>query len=78
MGSNSNYGQVLQTLTAIAAADTWTALTVPIGSRFPLLASEDESVSFRVSTDNSIGTDEGTFIPAKGAYAFEGYDQWSG
>ena len=68
----SNYNQVQQTRTTISSADTWTAVNIPIGSRFPLLACEDTSVTFRVSVDNTIGTDQGTFIPAKGAYTFEG------
>jgi len=67
-----NYGQVQQSRTVVASANTWTAVSIPIGCRYPLLASEDETVSFRVSTDNTITTSQGTYIPATGAYAFEG------
>ena len=68
----TNYTQVDQTRTTIADAETWTAVNIPIGSRFPILASEDITVTFRVSVINSIATNQGAFIPAKGAYVFEG------
>jgi len=68
----TNYTQVDQTRTTISAADTWTAVSIPIGSRFPILASEDTTITFRVSVNNAIATNQGAFIPAKGAYVFEG------
>ena len=67
-----SYNQVTQTRTIIGATDTWTVVQIPIGARFPLLSIEDESQSFRVSTDNTISTDEGVFIPASGSYQQEG------
>ena len=67
-----SYNQILQDRTAIPSANTWTAVEIPIGARFPLLSVEDETVSFRVSTDNSLATDEGIYIPASGAYQHEG------
>jgi hypothetical protein len=67
-----SYNQILQARTAIPSANTWTTVEIPIGARFPLLSVEDETVSFRVSTDNSLATDEGIYIPASGAYQHEG------
>ena len=67
-----SYNQVKQTRTTISSADTWTAVQIPIGARYPLLSIEDEGQSFRVSTDNSITTDQGIFVPAAGSYQQEG------
>ena len=68
-----SYNAVGQTRTAVTVANTWTEISVPIGARNPLLASESTSVSFRVSMDNTINaTTQGAFIPAKGAFDFEG------
>ena len=67
-----SYNQVLQTRTTIGSADTWIAVAIPIGARFPLLSIEDENQSFRVSTDNSIATNQGVFVPSAGSYQQEG------
>ena len=67
-----SYNQILQDRTAIPSPNTWTAVNVPIGARFPLLSVEDETVSFRVSNDNTLATDQGLFVPATGAYQHEG------
>ena len=68
-----SYNSVLQTRTAIGSADTWIAVAIPIGARYPLLAVEDSSISFRVSTENSVDpTSQGLFVPAGGSYQHEG------
>ena len=67
-----SYNQVAQTRTTIGSTNTWIAVQIPIGARFPLLSIEDQNQSFRVSTDNAVATDEGIFIPAGGSYQQEG------
>ena len=68
-----SYNAVLQTRTTIGTADTWIPVSIPIGARYPLLAVEDSSVSFRVSTDNSVDpASQGLFVPAAGSYQHEG------
>ena len=66
-----SYNQVGQTRTSLLQ-DVWNAVTIPIGARFPLLGVEDETLKFRVSTDNTITTSQGIGIPAGGSYQQEG------
>ena len=67
-----SYNKVEATRTSISEADTWTKIVIPIGSRFPLLGVEDQTLAFRVSVDNSIATSSGIGIPAGGSYQQEG------
>ncbi len=62
-----------QTRTEITAANTWTAVSVPIGAADFLLTLEDVAGTFRISVDNSINpTSQGMFIDVTGQYSHEG------
>jgi hypothetical protein len=68
-----SYNSVAQTRTSVTSANSWIEISIPIGARNPLLACEKNTVSFRVSLDNSINAaTQGAEIPAQGAYNFEG------
>ena len=62
-----------QTRTQITAADTWTAVTVPVGAGDFVLGLEDPNATFRISVDNALNpTTQGMFIDKTGQYAHEG------
>jgi len=62
-----------QTRTQITVADTWTAVTVPVGAGDFILALEDDTATFRISVDNTLNpTSQGAFIDKTGQYAHEG------
>ena len=68
-----SYRNVEQARTAIGVPNAWTAVSVPIGARYPLLSLEDIASTFRVSTSNALNpVSEGIYIPAKGFYQHEG------
>lgn len=68
-----SYRNVEQTRTVIGTPNAWTAVSVPIGARYPLLSMEDISSNFRVSTSNALNPlSQGIYIPAKGFYQSEG------
>ena len=68
-----SYRKVDQARTAIGTPNAWTAVSIPIGARYPLLSMEDISSNFRVSTSNALNPlSEGIYIPAKGFYQHEG------
>ena len=65
--------QLIQERTAIAAPNTWVAVTIPVGARHPILGVEDGTATIRISYDNALDpSTEGVFIAATGLYAFEG------
>jgi len=67
------FNQIVQERTAVAAPNTWVAVTIPVGARFPLLGVEDGTATTRISYDNTLNpSTEGIFIAAGGFYAFEG------
>lgn len=67
------FNQIIQERTAIAAPDTWVAVTIPVGARFPILGVEDGEATFRISYDNALNpATEGVFISVGGFYSFEG------
>jgi len=62
-----------QQRTDIPIANTWTAVTVPIGATDFILAIEDETATFRVSVDNTIdASSAGLYIGTTGFYSQEG------
>jgi len=62
-----------QQRTQISLADTWTAITIPVGATDFILSMEDDTVTFRVSVDNSISASSaGLFIDLTGFYSHEG------
>jgi len=67
------FNQIIQERTAVAAPNTWVAIIIPVGARFPLLGVEDGTSTIRISYDNTLSaTTEGIYIPAGGFYSFEG------
>jgi hypothetical protein len=67
------FNQIIQERTAIVDPDTWVAVTIPVGARFPILGVEDGTASTRISYDNTLDpSTEGVFIAVGGFYAFEG------
>ena len=62
-----------QTRTLISSADTWVAITVPVGAADILLGVESSSATFRISVDNNLNpASEGLYVGATGLYGHEG------
>ena len=54
-----------QTRTLIASANTWVAITVPVGAEDILLGVESSSATFRISVDNALNpSTEGLYVGA--------------
>jgi len=67
------FNQIIQERTEIAAPNTWVAITIPVGARFPILGVEDGTATFRISYDNTLDpATEGIFVAVGGFYSFEG------
>ena len=67
------FNEIVQDRTTIGVANTWVALTIPVGARNPLIGVEESTASFRISYNNTINAStQGTFISAGGFYAFNG------
>ena len=62
-----------QQRTEISTPNTWTSITIPVGATDFILSMEGDTVSFRVSVDNTISaTSAGLFIDLTGFYSHEG------
>ncbi len=67
------YNAATQSRTAINAPNTWTAVEIPAGASDALLAVENQTATWRVSTDNGLNpATEGMFIAASGAVKWDG------
>ena len=62
-----------QSRTLISSANTWVAITVPVGAEDFLLGVESSTATFRISVDNSLNAStEGLYVGATGLYGHEG------
>ena len=62
-----------QQRTSITNANTWVAITIPVGATNFLLGVEDSTGTFRISIDNSLDpSSQGMYIAATGLYGHEG------
>lgn len=67
------YGDFDQLRVAVAAPDTWTALTIPQGAKNALLQLEDITATMRVSAVDTIApATEGGHVAPRGGVSFAG------
>ena len=71
MAPPPTYPQFVTTRTAVAAS-AWNAITIPPGSIDAMISLEDSTSTFRVTSNNLIALNQGSFVPATGAYVFPG------
>lgn len=62
-----------RTRTTIADANTWVAVSIPVGAKDAFLSLDLSTATFRVTTDNSdTAASQGTFVAAAGGFLIEG------
>jgi len=59
-------------LRVAVGAGAWNQVDIPAGARDALLTVDDETATWRLSTDNGIGLGAGTFVAAAVGLTFRG------